>query len=114
VGSAVLVIDDDAAFRGLAKRILAAQGLRVCAEAGTARGAMNVALELRPGAALVDVGLPDGDGVELARELAALPWSPRVLLTSSDGDACASEEVLAFVPKEQLPGVPLRSFLCAD
>jgi DNA-binding NarL/FixJ family response regulator len=55
----VLVIDDDAAFRGLAKRILAAQGLQVCAEAATAAGAMNVALELRPGAALVDVGLPD-------------------------------------------------------
>jgi DNA-binding NarL/FixJ family response regulator len=110
----VLVIDDDAAFRGLAKRILAAQGLQVCAEAATAAGAMNVALELRPGAALVDVGLPDGDGVELARELAALPWSPRVLLTSSDGDAVTSKEQLRFVPKDQLPGAPLRGLLCAD
>jgi DNA-binding NarL/FixJ family response regulator len=110
----VLVIDDDAAFRGLARRILTAQGLRVCAEAATAKGAMDVALELRPGAALVDVGLPDGDGVELARELAALPWSPRVLLTSSDGDAFTGNEPLRFVPKEQLPGAPLRSLLCTD
>ena len=29
--------------------------------------------ELRPDAVLVDVGLPDGDGIALARELAALP-----------------------------------------
>lgn len=109
----MLVIDDDDGFRGLAKRILAAQGLHVCAEAATAKGAMNLALALRPEAALVDVGLPDGDGVELARELAALPWAPRVLLTSSDGDACEGEP-MAFVPKEELPGAPLRSFFCAD
>ena len=108
------MIDDDAAFRGLARRILAAHGLAVCAEAGSVSSGRNRALELRPRAALVDVGLPDGDGVELALELAALPWAPRVILTSSDGDACTGDEALVFVPKDELPGAPLRSLLWAD
>ena len=38
-------------------------------------------------AGLVDVELPDGDEVTLARELAALPWRPRVVLTSVNGTA---------------------------
>jgi DNA-binding NarL/FixJ family response regulator len=65
---------------------------------------------------LVDVGLPDRAGVDLAYELAALPWRPRVVLTSTDRDAnCAIEArdglpKLAFIPKEdlangRLPGI---------
>jgi NAD(P)-dependent dehydrogenase (short-subunit alcohol dehydrogenase family) len=36
---------------------------------------------------LLDIGLPDGDGVALAMRLAALPSPPAVLLTSTDPDA---------------------------
>ena len=86
----------------------------MCAEAATAKTAMNVALELRPRAALVDVGLPDGDGAMLAHELAALPWAPRVILTSSDGDLYPRDELLPFVPKDELPGAPLRRLLGGD
>ena len=42
-------------------------GMEVVAEAGTVASAVTAAAELRPDAALVDVGLPDGDGVTLAR-----------------------------------------------
>jgi DNA-binding NarL/FixJ family response regulator len=70
----VLVVDDDPMFRGVARRILSAGGLDVVGEACTAEAATIVALELRPDALLVDVGLPDGDGVVLALQLAALPW----------------------------------------
>ena len=67
--------------------------------------------------ALVDVGLPDQDGVELARILAALPWSPRVVLTSTDRDALSGiasrddADALAFMPKEELANGMLRHFL---
>jgi DNA-binding NarL/FixJ family response regulator len=85
--TSVLVIDDDPGFRALAVRVLAGMGLAVVGEAHDIASGTDAANRLRPQAALVDVGLPDGDGVALARVLAGLPWSPRVVLTSSDRDA---------------------------
>jgi DNA-binding NarL/FixJ family response regulator len=112
----VLVIDDDLAFRGLAMRMLIAAGFGVAGEAGTVAAATAAALDLRPDAALVDVGLPDGDGISLARELAALPWHPRVVLVSTDADAASAEDVRlsgaeSFVPKAELPSVSLERLL---
>jgi CheY-like chemotaxis protein len=112
----VLVVDDDRAFRGLATRMLEAMGLQVVGEAGTVAAATVAAAELRPDAVLVDVGLPDGDGLALAQTLAALPWRPRIVLTSSDADAAdepAARRVgaIGFVAKADLPEGSLRRML---
>ena len=69
-----------------------------------------------PSAALVDVGLPDGSGFTLARQLVDLPWAPRVVLTSADEDVGTAEAVersgaLAFVHKTDLPNAPLMELL---
>ena len=106
----VLVVDDDAAFRELATRTLSSWGYAVVAEA-VVRSA-----ELRPDAVLVDIGLPDGDGFELAERLAALAWRPRIVLISSDSDATSSAAArgigaAGFVPKEELPGDTLRQLI---
>ncbi|HTE63012.1 MAG TPA: response regulator [Solirubrobacteraceae bacterium] len=116
MSASVLVVDDDPAFRGLARRMLIAAGLGVAGEAGTVAAATAAALLLRPDAALVDVGLPDGDGITLARELAALPWRPRIVLTSTDADAASAEDIRTsgaemFVPKSELPTVSLLHLL---
>jgi CheY-like chemotaxis protein len=79
----------------------------------TARAAAHA---LRPDAALVDVGLPDGDGIALARELSSLPWRPLIVLTSTDPDAAGADDVRrsgaqAFVAKDQLPNAPLGRLL---
>src|SRR4051812_22939814 len=89
--TSVIVVDDDPAFRGLVVRMLARMGFEVVGQAGTVAEAERAAAELRPDAALVDVGLPDGNGLVLARTLAALPWRPRVVLTSTDPDATTCE-----------------------
>jgi DNA-binding NarL/FixJ family response regulator len=112
----VLVVDDDPAFRRLAQRILDAFGFAVVGEADTAAAAVSAAGKLQPDAVLVDVGLPDGDGITLARELAALPWRPRVVLTSTNSEAATASEVRnsgaeAFVPKNELPGAALLELL---
>src|SRR5215216_1968921 len=112
----VLVIDDDGAFRDLAVRILEAAGLVVVAEAATCASGLAAAGDVRPDAALVDVRLPDGDGVDLAREIAALPWRPRVVLTSSDPDAATpararSVGAVGFVAKSDLPDGSLGRML---
>jgi CheY-like chemotaxis protein len=112
----VLVVDDDARFRGLAARLLTARELIVVGQAGTVQEALDVVGPLRPDAVLVDVGLPDGDGLTLCRQLAALPWRPRIVLTSSDRDATTHEGAVAagavgFVPKDDLPDAALVRML---
>lgn len=112
----MLVIDDDATFRGLAVRMLEGMGLTVVGEADTVAAATAAASKLRPQAALVDVVLPDGCGVTLASELAALPWRPRIVLTSVDSEAITetgarSAGAAAFIAKQDLPDSPLRALL---
>ncbi len=114
--TSVLVVDDDPVFRELARRLLAASGLAVVGESDCVAAALADADRLRPAACLVDVELPDGDGVGLARELAALPWHPRVLLTSINAEIIGSEEVRrsgarGFIAKADLPSAPLVKLL---
>ena len=116
MSGSVLVVDDDPKFRGIARRMLAAFDLNVAGEADTAEAAIRAAERLRPDAMLVDVGLPDRDGVELAGELAKLPWRPRVVLTSSNAGAASAQDLeqsgaAAFVPKAELPNAELGQLL---
>jgi DNA-binding NarL/FixJ family response regulator len=116
MSGAVLVVDDDALFRSLARRLLLSEGLDVVGEAESVATAIAAAHELRPDAVLLDIGLPDGDGISLARELTALPWRPRVVLTSSDPQAASDRDVRAsgagaFIPKDDLPNAPLERLL---
>jgi CheY-like chemotaxis protein len=115
----VLVVDDDPAFRELAGRMLVALGMNVVAEAGSVAEAIAAANATRPDAALVDVDLPDGDGISLTHELTALPWRPRVVLTSVDAEAAGPDDVrrsgaMAFVRKADLPNGTLRGLLTAE
>jgi DNA-binding NarL/FixJ family response regulator len=115
--SSVLLIDDDPGFLALAARIFESMGVEVVATAGDAAAAIIVAQATRPKAALVDVGLPDRDGIDLAYELAALPWRPRVVVTSTDSDAGGAIDGrgeprrLPFVPKEELANESLRRLM---
>lgn len=66
--------------------------------------------------ALVDVSLPDGDGLQLSRLLTGAPWRMRVLLVSSNSDAVTAREAaavgaVAFVPKAELSSALLHSII---
>jgi DNA-binding NarL/FixJ family response regulator len=110
----VLIVDDDDGFRRLAARVLEASGFDVVGEAGTCASAVVAARETHVSAALVDINLPDGDGIHLSRELAALPWAPRVVLISGDvdaGRAARASDAFGFVAKDELADGRLVSLL---
>jgi CheY-like chemotaxis protein len=113
----LLVVDDDPGFLSLATRVLESIGGQVVATAEDVPEAIEAANATRPEAALVDVGLPDREGIDLAYELAALPWRPRVVLTSTDADAVLGIDgpdgrpKLPFVPKEDLANATLGALL---
>ena len=92
-------------------------GIEAVATAADAAQALRAVQDLRPDAALVDMWLPDRDGIDLAHELSKMPWKPRVVLTSSDGDAFLAIEALEqqrtvrFIPKAELASDNLREVL---
>jgi CheY-like chemotaxis protein len=113
VPPSVLVVDDDACFRGMVSALLADWGYVVVGEAGTATEALACAGALRPAVALVDVGLPDGDGFTLSRRLRELPAPPRVVLISADAwgagaGAARRAGATGFLAKDQLSDRALR------
>lgn len=112
----ILVVDDDTAVRGLVVRILRSWGHTVISEAGSVAEALTYADALRPDVVLVDIGLPDGDGFSLTRQLRARSWPMRVVLFSSDADranAVAADRAgaVGFLPKDELSGPALRRLI---
>jgi DNA-binding NarL/FixJ family response regulator len=100
----ILIVDDDPGFGRAATELLTARGYRVVGHAGTAREAVEQCRRLCPDGVLLDVRLPDGDGVALAGTLRAAAAGLRILLTSSDPNAVAPDRLRrsaasGFVPK---------------
>jgi CheY-like chemotaxis protein len=112
----VLVVDDHEAFRTVARRLLERGGFEVVGEASDGAGAIAAARELRPDLVLLDIGLPDMDGIHVADRLAAERDPPTVVLTSgrepSDyGDRIFASAAAGFVAKGELSGSRLRAFM---
>lgn len=86
-GARILVIEDDPAMRAGLKDNLEIEGYRVLC-AGSAREGRAAALREDPDLILLDVMLPDGDGMALCRELRANGMlRPVILLTARGEDA---------------------------
>ena len=110
----ILIVDDHAGFRVQARALLEADGFVVVGEAGDGASGLAAARSLRPDLVLLDVGLPDVEGFEVARALAAEGPPPFVILTSTReardfGPRLHGSGVLGFIPKDQLSGVAIRA-----
>lgn len=113
MASSVLVVDDQAAFRAVARQVLERDGFEVVGEAADGVGALRAERELRPDVVLLDVRLPDIDGVEVARRMSLVPSAPFVVLVSTAdyAHAVAGCGAAGFLPKVGLSGRALRAAL---
>jgi DNA-binding NarL/FixJ family response regulator len=83
MGERLLIVDDHAGFRAQARGLLQADGFEVVGEAADGSSVMSAVRRLRPDLVLLDVHLPDIDGCEVARRLAAEEHPPAVVLIST-------------------------------
>ena len=79
----VLVVDDEAPARERLVRLAGEIGARVVGEAANGREALERAAEFRPDVVLLDVRMPEMDGIETARHMALLPAPPAVVFTTA-------------------------------
>jgi len=113
-----LIVDDSEAFLASAARLLCAQGLDVVARASSGAQALQLARQLHPDLALVDVQLGGEDGVELARRLAATAKTTQVILISSHskdelGELVADSPAVGFLPKPALGADAIAKLLAS-
>jgi len=119
----VLIADDQALVRDGFGMILDAQAdIEVVGHASNGREAVDLSRELRPDVVLMDIRMPEVDGVEATRRLMADPESPRILmLTTFDQNeyvydamkAGASGFLLKDVRREELINA-VRSVAAGD
>jgi DNA-binding NarL/FixJ family response regulator len=93
----VFLLDDhEIVRRGLRELLEVEDDLEVAGEAGTAEEALRRIPATRPDVALLDVRLPDGDGIEICREIrSAHPETACIMLTSLADDEAVYTAILA-------------------
>ncbi|MGH3251199.1 MAG: response regulator [Trebonia sp.] len=94
---AVFLLDDhEIVRRGVRDLLEAEPGITVIGEAGTAASALARIPALRPDVAVLDVRLPDGDGVTVCREIRSrMPEVACLMLTSFGDDEALFDAVMA-------------------
>ena len=113
---AILIVDDNARFRERARRRLEADGYNVVAEAEDGASALEAARRHCPEVVLLDIGLTDMSGLDVAERLTCEPEAPAVVLTSTHDAADFGERVSScgargFVPKAALSGETIAAVL---
>jgi DNA-binding NarL/FixJ family response regulator len=83
VSARVLLVDDHATMRMGFRMILEASGVTVVGEAATGTEAVDAARALAPDVILMDVQMPDMDGIEATARILAADRSPRILIVTT-------------------------------
>jgi two-component system KDP operon response regulator KdpE len=82
----VLIVEDEVEIRRFVRMSLGAEGFEVIEADGVRRGVIEAGTR-RPDLVVLDLGLPDGDGVELIRDLRAWSDMPIVVLSARTTEA---------------------------
>ncbi len=114
----ILVVDDHAGFRATARRLLERDGWSVVGEAADGASALLAVAALDPDVVLLDIGLPDASGFDIADRIADDGRARVVLVSSRDrsayGAALDRSRAAGFIAKGELGGDGLRDMLASE
>ncbi len=107
----VLIVDDHAGFRQAARALLEADGFAVIGESATGTAGIADARRLRPDLVLLDMCLPDVDGIEVAGRLKGGPTRVRTSSRAASDSPPQFENCGArgFIAKAELSGSALAA-----
>jgi len=109
-----LLVDDNRAFLETARGLLDRQGVTIACVASSATEAMRQASALRPDVAVVDIGLGDESGFELARHLATAGITVIMISASPEADyedLIRESPAAGFLTKAELSAAGIRRLL---
>ena len=115
-----LIVDDSPRFLEAARGLLERQGVAVVGVASSAMEAVRRVEELRPDVVLLDIGLGEHSGFDVAEQLHRhRPLAPRIILMSTRAeqdyaDLIADSPAIGFVAKTDLSATAIRDLLDAD
>ena len=99
----IVIADDEAVIRMDLKEILQEAGHEIVGETANGRRAVAIVRDVRPDLVIMDIKMPDMDGVEAARLIAADHLAPVLLLTAFDDEELIERAkdagVLAYLVK---------------
>ncbi len=112
----LLIVDDHEGFRRTARRTLARQGWTVVGEARDGATGLECADRLSPEVVLLDIGLPDMSGLDVAEQLHRTHPDIAIVMISTqergDYDEIASDRgARGFLSKMELSGPALEELL---
>jgi response regulator NasT len=105
----VIIADDESLIRIDLREMLTNQGYLVIGEAGDGRSTLNLARELRPDIVIMDIKMPDMDGIEAATLLTNERIAPVLLLS-----AYSQQELIQRARQAGVAGYLVKPFRESD
>jgi DNA-binding NarL/FixJ family response regulator len=94
-GIKILIAEDNSLLRGVLRDALEEAGMRVVGEAGDGSEAVAVAERTRPDVVVMDMRMPNVDGIEATEQIAAAEWAMPVVVLSAYDEPQMIEAALA-------------------
>ena len=105
----IIIADDEAIIRMDLREMLSNLGYLVIGEVGDGRSAVNLARELRPDLIIMDIKMPDMDGIDAAKILTEEKIAPVLLLT-----AYSQRELVSRAKEAGVAGYLVKPFRESD
>ena len=105
----VIIADDESLIRMDLREMLTNQGYLVVGEIGDGRSAVNLARELRPDIVIMDIKMPDMDGIEAAKIMTEERIAPVLLLS-----AYSQQELVQRARQAGVAGYLVKPFRESD
>lgn len=105
----VIIADDESLIRMDLREMLTNQGYLVVGEVGDGRSAVNLARELRPDIVIMDIKMPDMDGIEAAKLMTEERIAPVLLLS-----AYSQQELVQRARQAGVAGYLVKPFRESD
>lgn len=105
----IIIADDESIIRMDLREMLSNLGYLVIGEVGDGRSAVNLARELRPDLVIMDIKMPDMDGIDAAKILAEEKIAPVLLLT-----AYSQQELVGRAREAGVVGYLVKPFRESD